>query len=431
MGNLMKLKIITGKGIVILAVFILVLAALSACSDSLKGKDAFITINLNNSPNARFAAWDHIDDNWDIQIVNEILSYAEYHVTLKSSNDTQTHVIKNATAARFQVTTGIWQVSVSVLCEEMQFARSKPVSIDVKAGDDNIVPLTMEQGDFIFYAVKDAYEFESALSFASTTAIVPKGFVIMLTDNFSMEFCEISGDWFSSPITIIGNDRIITYEDNSDLGSLFYICDGADVTIIDLRLKGLGILDNDLDLNFALVIVEDAKFTMNGNSSISNSKCDSAGGGVGVDTGGEFIMNDGSITGNRAGTSGGGVFINGEGKFTMNGGTISTNNAISYGGGVYIETDGIFIMNGGTIAGNNAAVSGGGVYINSVSEFTMTGGTIYGSNETNASLRNSKSAIGGEGDALYVSSVNATAIIGGESAVTTDNTIRVINGKRQ
>jgi hypothetical protein len=74
------------------------------------------------------------------------------------------------------------------------------------------------------------------------------------------------------------------------------------------------------------------------------------GGGVRVNRGGVFTMNDGSITGNRAHINGGGVFV--AGVFTMNGGRILNNTAHSNGGGVFVvENSGTFTKTGGVIEG--------------------------------------------------------------------------------
>ncbi|RLP10746.1 Cna B-type domain-containing protein [Propionibacterium australiense] len=149
-----------------------------------------------------------------------------------------------------------------------------------------------------------------------------------------------------------------------------------------------------------------AHFTMNGGE-ISNcqatgltmadgSVSDGAGGGVYVESGSDFVMNDGTITGNTATGMGGGVatydtFVNYFGKipyedgfaqwpsyfpasFTMNGGTISGNSAQAgqtedgdrgCGGGVYSASSEVRI-NAGLIENNTASKQGGGLYVGSV-----------------------------------------------------------------
>lgn len=114
------------------------------------------------------------------------------------------------------------------------------------------------------------------------------------------------------------------------------------------------------------------------------------GGGVSINSYGEFTLNSGTISGNKA-VYGAGVHVNssdgsdGSGKFTMKGGTISGNTASyrdnSGGGGIHL-CKGTFTMNGGTVSGNEAtgtdpASGGGGIYIYSDNTtFTMTGGTF-------------------------------------------------------
>lgn len=114
------------------------------------------------------------------------------------------------------------------------------------------------------------------------------------------------------------------------------------------------------------------------------------GGGVSINSYGEFTLNNGTISGNKA-VYGAGVHVNssdGSGKFTMKGGTISGNTASgsknSGGGGIHLYK-GTFTMNGGTVSGNKAEGNtidsgGGGIYIYSGNTFTMTGGTFTENN---------------------------------------------------
>ena len=114
------------------------------------------------------------------------------------------------------------------------------------------------------------------------------------------------------------------------------------------------------------------------------------GGGVSINSYGEFTLNSGTISGNKA-VYGAGVHVNGSdgsGKFTMKGGTISGNTASgsknSGGGGIHLYK-GTFTMNGGTVSGNKAEGNtidsgGGGIYIYSGNTFTMTGGTFTENN---------------------------------------------------
>ncbi|MDE6245096.1 MAG: right-handed parallel beta-helix repeat-containing protein [Treponemataceae bacterium] len=108
------------------------------------------------------------------------------------------------------------------------------------------------------------------------------------------------------------------------------------------------------------------------------------GGGVSINSYGEFTLNSGTISGNKA-VYGAGVHVN-DGTFTMGNGTISGNTASdsknSGGGGIHLFR-GTFTMNGGTVSGNEATGTdpdsgGGGIYIYSDNNttFTITGGTF-------------------------------------------------------
>ena len=110
------------------------------------------------------------------------------------------------------------------------------------------------------------------------------------------------------------------------------------------------------------------------------------GGGVSINSYGEFTLNNGTISGNKA-VYGAGVHVN-DGTFTMGNGTISGNTASdsknSGGGGIHLFK-GTFTMNGGTVSGNEATGTdpdsgGGGIYIYSGNTFTMTGGTFTENN---------------------------------------------------
>jgi hypothetical protein len=108
-----------------------------------------------------------------------------------------------------------------------------------------------------------------------------------------------------------------------------------------------------------------------------------------------FIMNGGIIKDNTAtiaglsAACGGGVAVQSEGEFQFKGGTISGNTA-TLGGGVWVtgsknsdpnySRTGLFTMTGGDITGNTADDAGGGVYLDEYATITKTGGTIHGNN---------------------------------------------------
>jgi len=167
--------------------------------------------------------------------------------------------------------------------------------------------------------------------------------------------------------------------------------------------------------NWSGVWIQNAIFTMSGGT-ISNNDFN----GVNVYSG-SFFMNGGRITSNTA-KNGGGVNVDTGATFTMNDGTISSNiaNAAGSGGGgggvnVYRGT---FLMKGGVISNNRVNNgSGGGVYIWRNSTFIKTGGTI---NSTNSVSR------GYEGIVWYIDrNFYFTSIRRNKTAGTSDNiTIR-------
>jgi len=107
------------------------------------------------------------------------------------------------------------------------------------------------------------------------------------------------------------------------------------------------------------------------------------GGGVRVDEGGMFYMNNGVISGNTANAPGwaGGGGVNVVGTFVMNNGVISDNEVFGdpsgypSGGGVHVR-QGTFTMHSGQIRENTATMGGGGVDIYA-GTFDMHGGTVY------------------------------------------------------
>ena len=132
----------------------------------------------------------------------------------------------------------------------------------------------------------------------------------------------------------------------------------------------------------------------------------------------QFRMDDGVNLTNNTVTriSGSGVHVDG-GTFTMSGGTISGNTVSLSGGGVYVQS-GTFTMSGGTISGNTAtSYYGGGVFVSN-GTFTMSGGEISG----NTANR--------DGGGVYVSSDSGTFIMNGSAAVTADNDVYLVSGKK-
>ncbi|MDR2447638.1 MAG: cadherin-like beta sandwich domain-containing protein, partial [Treponema sp.] len=174
---------------------------------------------------------------------------------------------------------------------------------------------------------------------------------------------------------ILGDDLTLVRNENTaaNNGGGVFVESGGDFT-----MNGGSVSRNSASLGGGVFVESNSAFTMNGGSVSENSTINGDGGGVFVESGGAFTMNGGSVSGNSAADgSGGGVFVNG-GAFTMNGGSVSGNSATYNGGGVFVESDGAFTMTGGSVSGNSSTNGdGGGVFVNG-GAFTMNGGSVSG-----------------------------------------------------
>ncbi|MCL2694189.1 MAG: hypothetical protein FWE60_03690, partial [Oscillospiraceae bacterium] len=222
-------------------------------------------------------------------------------------------------------------------------------------------------------------------------------------------------------------------------GELFYIDDGAELTLENITLVGAGEI-RGVSVNNGTLIMNDGTVIRNGNVSF--------GGGVLVGKDGTFIMNGGLITNNWA-TWGGGVYITDGGKFTLNGGIIKGNEASWGGDNVWdgnaaadafrkaladgdeditltqdIIWDGQLVLNSGktlnidtagyTLTLLNGELNDGAVIITDGGSLNMTGtGAVniikFGSGEASAGLY-----IRGENSSATVS--NVTVICGGTNS---------------
>ncbi len=139
------------------------------------------------------------------------------------------------------------------------------------------------------------------------------------------------------------------------------------------------------------------------------------GSGVYVVNGGTFRMSGGYMEGNDTANAGSAVSVNGtDATFILNGGEIRNNKAIY---GAVIVRNGLFNMHGGKITGNTASTGGGGVAV-SQGTFTMYGGEIS---------RNTAKAGGGvfanNGNGKIILAKNSTGKITDNEATATANAI--------
>lgn len=162
---------------------------------------------------------------------------------------------------------------------------------------------------------------------------------------------------------------------NISTGRVMYVGENASVTLQDVIVTGGYVKDAS---GGGVCVDSGGIFIMN-DGIISDNYAGFDGGGVYVSQNATFIMKGGSIKANEVGagagnySGGGGVYVNG-GTFTMEDGEITQNNGLKNGGGVYVGGSGTLSMSGGEISSNTVTGDGGGVYVSADSTFTMTSG---------------------------------------------------------
>ena len=144
--------------------------------------------------------------------------------------------------------------------------------------------------------------------------------------------------------------------DSAFRSSFFDVADG-DLTLQDVVLDGnKGVATNSSSL---VNVNTGGKLTLGGGAALQNNKRSFGyGGGVYVENGSHFVMQDGSgVTGNEIIDNGGGVYVTGAGSsFEMRGGRITGNKAgVNYGGGVYVGSGAAMKMSGAARIGGTAA----------------------------------------------------------------------------
>ena len=240
---------------------------------------------------------------------------------------------------------------------------------------------------------------------------------------------------------IDGTTRTIDAARNDiSTGRVMYVGAKASVTLQDVVVTGGYVKDTS---GGGVCVDSGGSFIMN-DGIIRDNYAGFDGGGVYVSQNATFIMKGGSIKANEVGagagnySGGGGVYVNG-GTFTMEDGEITQNNGLKYGGGVCVIS-GTLSMSGGEIS-SNTVTDGGGVYVVAGATLEMTGGVISNNDATGngggvnlsgtltmtgGSISGNTSTMSGKG--VYAN--DAQAINLGDSAViAADNDIHLGNGK--
>jgi len=393
---------------------IVIIAVLSGCFSPWEGDRATITINLGGGNGSR-------------AVSNETLDMLEHTIVLTLVGSTEPIPIEHTGAGTktVAVAPGFYNITVTAKLNGKLFAEgSTEESVEVKAGQNNVVTITMtlwvepevevpeeEEPEeepaldptkiWLFIEGEEPEEYDVL---ADALGKIGDGyeagdFTISIgtrSDNLDLYLNEDSGgslpEGLNITITSHGSGKVAV-ELNLD-GYLFSVPSGTSLTLEgNITFKGRD------DNNSPLIMVRGGILNIKDNVVISgNTNSIGNGSGVYVTFSGEVNMMGGSISNNKNTFayegSGGGVYIDESGTFNMHdGATISENYALFYGGGVFVASDGTFNMDGGTISGNQAGQTGGGVYADNNGAFHKTGGTIYGEkdkndNEEDESLQN-------------------------------------------
>ena len=196
---------------------------------------------------------------------------------------------------------------------------------------------------------------------------------------------------------------------STEKARLFFISQGAQVTIDGISLKNGNLPDN------GGAIYNGGKLTLK-NVHISDCTAGSSGGAIYGDSGSELNFESGSISnctaaasagayyssdnvtsnftnvsfsGNKAGGTGGAVFLSTDDavKFSMKGGLFSGNSSSANGGAISVfgkkgtgTYSNVYLENV-SMSGNSASVSGGAVFVNSGQYLSLIGCNIFDNSE--------------------------------------------------
>ena len=106
---------------------------------------------------------------------------------------------------------------------------------------------------------------------------------------------------------------------------------------------------------------------------------DMKGGGVYIEDGAHFNMDDGTIKNHEA-YYGGAIYVAKGGTLTMTGGTIE-NNSSMFGGAIYVEDGGVANITGGTIKNNTSQAKQAAIYVESGAEVNFGGSAVLDNNQ--------------------------------------------------
>ena len=183
-----------------------------------------------------------------------------------------------------------------------------------------------------------------------------KGFVIV-RGGTTLTNEEVEIQIRGKEITITGQLNNPFTIDMEERGRIFYITDGASVTLENINLTG-GNVSGKNDGGAIYLSGSATHLTIKG-ARILRNRTARHGGGIHV-LSGTLSLYDSLITENEAGTSGGGIDARG-GVLRIENCLISNNAAVTAGGGLYVTN--AATITGSTISENASTRYGGGIYL--------------------------------------------------------------------
>lgn len=188
------------------------------------------------------------------------------------------------------------------------------------------------------------------------------GQVIVLTSDLTATSGNSRIDVNGKTVTIELNGHKIDRNRSSSSGSgqVFYVHDGASLTINDSAGTGIitgGNVDGD---GGAILVASGSTCTINGGS-VQDNKCSSDGGGISVQ--GTLVMNGGSVAFNTASDTAGGIYCTESGTIKLDNALITGNKAKNDDGGglnIHLANSDSTIKNS-VISNNTSGNNGGGL----------------------------------------------------------------------
>jgi hypothetical protein len=386
----------------------------SGCFSHWQGDSAKIIISFTGSNRSAYNPTD-----------SETHQKLEHNIILTNDTKKLQFTFKGNKTFEAYVTPGRWKVTVNSWLDEDIYATSGVIDVDLKAGQDNRLPIGMHQAHLIKFdsnggsAVPDqivihGYPAEEPPPPVRNGNNFGEWYIFENSEETSFDFSEkIENDitlyakWIDIEVlpgstlaeklvylsnnAVDGGNYIVRVKESESIKSdnkLIYSTNKVNITLTDgyinlnninkkvtITLTGGGIVN--LNNNGSMFIIGSGvtlileNITLKGRD-YNNSSL------VKVESGGTLIMYEGAIiTGNKMTSTtknGGGVSVDSGGKLEMNEGANITGNKSNYGGGV--DNNGTFEMNGGDIYDNTAQGDGGGVAVYNRGTFEMKGGSI-------------------------------------------------------